>query len=347
MKHIAEAAGVSVATVSMCLNNNPEISTATRRRVQALARELGYRPNPLISALMRSRRQRRLTPNRPTIALVCAEATRDGWRKSASATIRQMHAGAVERAKTRGYQLEEFWLHQDGMSAERFSEMLYTRDIQGLLLSPLPDNTAPPKLHWEYFSAVGIGVPFKSLALPTVCNDHYFSSFLSVHECHRLGYRRPGLVLRKSHQDRFHGRWDGGFRAAQQSLPDLQPVRTLTIDDWSCRDDFARWLDDEKPDAVVTLGSEVVGKLLQDLGHRVPEDIGLAGLSCPRLGDHTSGIFQNGRLTGATAMDLLISMLERHEKGLPEQAVTVMIEGLWNAGHTLRGNRIVTPSDLP
>ena len=32
----------------------------------------------------------------------------------------------------------------------------------------------------------------------------------------------------------------------------------------------------------------------------------------------------------------MISMLERNERGLPAQAHTVMVEGVWNPGKTLR-----------
>jgi hypothetical protein len=69
---------------------------------------------------------------------------------------------------------------------------------------------------------------------------------------------------------------------------------------------------------------------------RVPEDVGLAVLACPRLGDICSGVFQNGKLIGASAVDMLVSMVERHERGLPAQATTLMVEGQWNEGRTLR-----------
>ena len=48
MKTVAAQAGVTQATVSMSLANNPRIPLATRERVQAIARELGYRPNPYV-----------------------------------------------------------------------------------------------------------------------------------------------------------------------------------------------------------------------------------------------------------------------------------------------------------
>ena len=62
----------------------------------------------------------------------------------------------------------------------------------------------------------------------------------------------------------------------------------------------------------------------------------LALLACPAPGDPCSGVYQNGRMIGALAVDTLISLVERHERGLPEQATTLMVEGQWNEGGTLR-----------
>lgn len=51
IKDLAEKLNISVSTVSRALKDNPEISQATRRQVQLLAKELGYRPNPIAVAL--------------------------------------------------------------------------------------------------------------------------------------------------------------------------------------------------------------------------------------------------------------------------------------------------------
>ena len=47
MHHVAAAAGVSQATVSLVLNDvgGARVSEETRRRVQQAAKELGYRTN--------------------------------------------------------------------------------------------------------------------------------------------------------------------------------------------------------------------------------------------------------------------------------------------------------------
>ena len=42
--NVAQRAGVSVATVTMSLHDDPRITETTRRLVQTVAREMNYRP---------------------------------------------------------------------------------------------------------------------------------------------------------------------------------------------------------------------------------------------------------------------------------------------------------------
>jgi DNA-binding LacI/PurR family transcriptional regulator len=336
MKSIAVQAGVTQATVSMSLANNPRIPPHTRERIQAIAKKLNYHPNPYVSTLMRIRRQGKPLKDKPALALVCAQRTSNGWRDHASPTIRQMREGAFERATLRGYRAQEFWLHRDDMSNERFSEMLHARGIQGMLISPLAEGDPTPALKWEYFAAVCLSVPLPSLTITTVCNDHYFSSLQIVRECHRRGYRRPGLVLRREHQLRFQGRWEAGFLVGGEMLPDLKLVQPLYVHDWQDLTRIFAWMKREKPDVIITPSAASLCETIERAGWKIPADIGLAILACAQLGDRCSGVYQNGKMIGALAADTLISMVERHERGLPEQATTLMVEGQWNEGGTLR-----------
>lgn len=52
---IAKAAGVSKGSVSYALNGNPGLSEATRRRILAIAEDIGWRPNRAARALSASR----------------------------------------------------------------------------------------------------------------------------------------------------------------------------------------------------------------------------------------------------------------------------------------------------
>lgn len=51
IREIASKAEVSVATVSMVLNNNPKITASTRQKVNKVVKDLGYRPNRIAQSL--------------------------------------------------------------------------------------------------------------------------------------------------------------------------------------------------------------------------------------------------------------------------------------------------------
>ena len=55
LKDLAKECGVSVATASKALNNQPDIAPATRERIRAAARRMGYLPNAAARALKTNR----------------------------------------------------------------------------------------------------------------------------------------------------------------------------------------------------------------------------------------------------------------------------------------------------
>jgi LacI family transcriptional regulator len=56
LQDVADRAGVHRSTVALALRDHPRIPADTRELIRALAEKLGYRKNPLVAALMRSRR---------------------------------------------------------------------------------------------------------------------------------------------------------------------------------------------------------------------------------------------------------------------------------------------------
>src|SRR5689334_8665464 len=100
MQTIADAAGVSRMTVSRALRNDPRLSEATSRRIQTLAHDLGYHPNPAVSELMAQVRQRRVVPQVATIAHITEAYPPGVWRTYPFTG--EIILGAEERAKELG-----------------------------------------------------------------------------------------------------------------------------------------------------------------------------------------------------------------------------------------------------
>lgn len=322
---------MSTATVSLALRGSERLPESTRRRIAALAEKLGYQSHPYVSAFMSWRRNRG-TLERPTIALLHAYAAEDGWRKYRSVTVREMHRGVVERLQARGYAAEQFRI--GAARPVRLVEILRARGIAGLVFAPIPQADVHYDFPFADFSAVQVGTGPLGLSLPRVTHDHYQGALEAVRGCMRRGYRRPGLIIDPEHDARLQHVWRAGFEMglaehglpgdATLALPENAPDLTV----------MKRWLKQKQPDVLITNLHQLVEKLLTEIGLMVPEKIALVSLSVPALGDRVSGIYQNGHLIGAQAVDQLASALQLHRTGVPADAITTLVNGRWNDGKT-------------
>lgn len=336
MRDVAARCGCSQPTVSLALANSPRLPAATRRRVQAMARQLGYRTHPLVAAHMRSRRKRSAASAGPVLAVINAQRTADGWRGSTATVLRQMHTGAMTRARERGYSPQEFWLHREGLSQARLSDILQARGITGLLIGPSSNLELELALKWEAFCCVQLGSAHLRPALHRVINDHYRSAMLAVEQCHALGYRRPGLVLQKSLSACHEHRWEAGYLMGCRLHPDLSPAPSLMLDAIEDRTAVLQWFKRRRPDVIIEATERTVLSHLEAAGVAVPRRVGVVTLGAPALAGPISGTVQDGFAMGANAIDLLIGLVERHDTGVPGRPITQMTASTWNVGRTVR-----------
>jgi LacI family transcriptional regulator len=83
LKDLARALGVSIGTVERGLNGKPNVSPATRARILALAKEVGYTPN-LAARFLKSRRPLRISVHLPAQVALFWDAVREGIREAAA-----------------------------------------------------------------------------------------------------------------------------------------------------------------------------------------------------------------------------------------------------------------------
>lgn len=332
-KDIARVAKVTQATVSLALGDHPRLALETRRRIQAIARKLGYVPDPYLSGLAAHKKKRRPPQFQATLAWV-TNWPAGGRRWRDITTFLHYFEGSVERAGELGYRIEEHDLTKPGMSPRRLEQILGAKNIPGILFAPQPHAHVTLDLRLERFSSVAFGYSLASPLLHRVTNHHFRAAQTLFQLLLARGYRRPGLVIESDNELRVGSIHSSAFLHAQQSLPPKDRVPAL-IDADLTRKRFFAWYRQHRPDVVVSLW-DVVYPWLNDAGVRVPEDVGVALLSVRYLDGHFAGMWENPRLVGARAVELLIDLVHRGERGIPEIPSCLMIESTWVEGKTIR-----------
>ena len=334
LKEVAQKAGVSIMTASRALRNQANVTEATREKVEKAAQQLNYRPNPLVSALMSYRRASRVIRDTLTIAFLTNFPRRDGWR-----TLRinqDFFDGAAQACMRHGYKLEEFWLRESGMTARRLSSILYSRNINGLLIAPLPVALGHMRLEWPNFSAVALGYSLAWPRLHRAVNHQFRSIRTALRRLRKLAYHKIGLALRSSIDERVEHHYTGGFLVDQQRIAPAYrvPMHVVPDREWTEKS-FAKWFTKHRPEVVVSHHEEVL-EWLARLKVRVPQDCGFIHLNLPNTTGELAGIYQNGPEVGTAAADFLVAMLQRNERGIPELPHTILVEGTWIDGKTLQ-----------
>jgi LacI family transcriptional regulator/LacI family repressor for deo operon, udp, cdd, tsx, nupC, and nupG len=181
---------------------------------------------------------------------------------------------------------------------------------------------------------VAIGYSLSSPALHLVCAHQYRCIRLALHELTLRGYCRIGLVMLRASDERVDHNWLAGYLIEQHGSPERTWPAPQLQSAWDERS-FTSWLRRTKPDAIVTKLPQVL-PTLRKLGLAVPDGIGLAYLSDTHPGDEHSGVDENPRQVGAAAVDFVVGMLHRNERGVPDLPHRLLIDGVWIEGETVR-----------
>ena len=102
--------------------------------------------------------------------------------------------GAARRAHELGFQLENFWLKEPGMSPARLTQILKTRGVRGLIVGPLENLRETPELPWSDFALVALGYSLHTPAVSRVSHAHFGAMNRAMEELIARGYRRIGYV---------------------------------------------------------------------------------------------------------------------------------------------------------
>lgn len=343
-REIATALGVSQATVSLALCGHPRISEEMRQLVCKTAKQMGYRPNAYVNAVMTRIRSGKKISDKGVIALLVESRSREDWYEIKA--YQSFYQGIVQRGRELGYRTECFFLQAPEMSTEKVERILQARGIQGIIMAP--PYHGDRQLKWERYSAVGIGVGWGQQFLNRVTYatlDNFQTAFRKLRQ---IGYRRIGVGFsdRLVCGHRFGIRWYVGFLDCQNSLPEEERIPAFISRDISYADanraqvekemieKMGEWIDRWRPEVLLT-PSDGQKKWIESLGFRIPQDIGLACLVVPPESG-CAGIDERGDVVGATALSQVAAQIYHNEFGLPTHPVSITIDGQWVDGLTLR-----------
>jgi len=353
LSDVARKAGVHVTTVSQALRNHPSIAAATRARLQALALEMNYRPDPFLRSLVAYRARRSAGDKMPTLAYVTNWHTRWGWKKVAAHS--GFYAGAEAKATELGFRLEHFWLHEPGFTQKRLAETLAARGIDGVIVASHSRELGDQlQLDWEHLCAVKIDYFPHEPRLHNVTNNQCNIIRLAMRRLMGLGYRRMGFVVHRGWDHAVDNNWTAGYLTAQQELasadrlpahifPEMHPVsRWFHETNASVLADpvpFQKWLDRYRPDVVIAKAAYVL-PLIKDLGLKIPQDIAFADLFLEEPGGSIGGVRQNHDRVGATSVEIVAGQLQHHKFGIPTIPIKTYVDGTWFDGASCPSRKV-------
>ena len=323
LRDIAHQAGVCLMTVSLSLRNNPKISKSTRERVKRVAEEMGYRPDPELSRLMKHLRTSRVSPGSVAIGVVDFYPELQFEELSHNRMIRQ---GIQARAEELGFAISRFRAAEYGLDINRVLKVIRNRGLEAVvLLPPLLGVPVSLEADWDGLCVISTATSIVSPRFHCVV-PHQFANMMNLIEMIKnRGFEKIGAVF----EGTFDDRTAHNFTAALK-WHDLGK-RTLTTGQQGSkveqRMQIVKWLKRHTPDLIFAQSPAAVeAALSQAFGDQGPHRVEIVGLGHPES-ETNSYMDERGDLVGSTAVDLLAGMVYCQETGVPASSRTTMVAG--------------------
>jgi len=322
MMDIAAAAGVARSTGSKALRNDSRLSTSRCLQIQRIASELGYRPHPMVSALMSQihRPRRSIDP--------CSLAWIDFWSSELPADtavfLHELLQGAQARAKQLCYQIDVHRIGGTHLSPRRLQTILRARMQWGLVIPPVPDSHRDLELEIDDLSCVTIGTSLRSPVLHSVSTDYFQGGQIAFNRAIAQGSQNVGLLLSPSANARNNGKWLAAFLERQQALTPESPIPALLANP-NETERVTNWLCRYQPDTVL-VAEPTLAEISRDA---ICSPAQFIWLQHGPFAQDDAGLDHQPRLLGAAAVDLVVEQIHRNERGAPRIPQSRLLASRW------------------
>jgi LacI family transcriptional regulator len=308
---IANKLGLSSATVSRALNDNPIISAKTRALIQQTAKEMGYRHNNFASNLRKQKSN--------TIGVIIHELS-SNFIITVLKGIEKITA-QQEYSMIIAHSAEQ--LELEVANASNF----YHRRVDGIIAS-LAFATTDLE-HYHPFVEKNIPVVFfdrveEEADFPTVVIDNFDCGYKATKHLIEQGCTNISMVSSSLNRNVYFQRYNG-FRKALQDANLEFKEENLIIKDITEKSgvEAANKILDLKvrPDGIFFTSDMIAAfgiKTLKDKGIRIPEDIAVVGFNNDPISKlvtpEITTINYNGALVGETAASYLFELINKVEQ---------------------------------
>ncbi len=326
MLDVAQAAGVSVATVSAFLNRTARVSPNAAARIDAAIRDVGYQRNAVARSLKLGRTH--------TIGLTVPHITNPFFTEVVSVITQ-----AFDRA---GYAVMLFCTDENLSNQDKQIRLLLDRMVDGLIVARVGDDArfrnivAAAKVPIVLIDRLCKGVDVDSVVL-----DNHGAVFETISYLAGLGHRRIGYIAGGTDISTMQERWTG-YRAALKEAGIRFDSNLVRLGDFHERDGYTAAMQlmtlPRPPSAIFSANNPmVVGamKALRDLGLICPNDVSVACFDDFPFAD----VFQPQMTT-----------VRQPVEAIGEQAVLLLLDRISGSAHptpirlTLKGSLMIRNS---
>lgn len=322
LKDLSRALGVSIATVSRALNNSHEVSEEMKQKVQSLAQQLNYRPNPFAQSL-RKEAPRIIGVVVPDLVTHYYAAVLDGIE---------------DYARQHGYSVFSSNSHESHALEEEAIDNFVNMHVEGIVACLSQDTE--DYSHFEEIHRMGIPLVF----FARTCLPEMFSSVVADGDIaaqkatqHLIdnGCQRIAFIGGPNHLDMVRRRKHGYLEALRDNrLPiDRSLVMCGKIDFDRARQTTIQLLQrDDRPDAILAFNDTITYAAfdaIKALGLSIPHDVAIIGFTdtdsaafvTPRL----TTIADQARLQGQKVCELLLRNI-RGDKKIYREVVPMQLK---------------------
>jgi len=286
LKHIARHTGLSIMTVSRVIRGRPDVSPASRRKVLAAVRRLGYIPNPA-AQLLASRSAPGPRGERIVGAILSPEVV----------TSHSYFAGIIQGIADEARRFDCHLLLGYGMG-EATPPSEYPRMVREMMTRWLIlVGKVPPRLvhqlHANGFSLVLVDMRPPLRGVDAVVCDDAQGAYEATRHLVKLGHRRIALI-RGPVRHPFSQALTSGYRRALHEAG--IPLREDLIVEAPLRPEGGHeavevlFKGPGRPTAIFTNDDMAIGAMraIHEQGLRVPDDLALVGYDDIEYAAHTT-----------------------------------------------------------